>query len=115
MKTKVLKWALAVFGIGLVAFFACKPSEEGYEGPLEFAVLQSGDYAGGQLVTDYYTVCRDYESYAEMWSRLSLPGEPEPMNFNAYSVLCVVDTLRPFPMYRISVAGVNQTEDYVEV
>ena len=115
MKTKVLKWALAVFGIGLVAFFACKPSEEGYEGPLEFAVLQSGDYAGGQLVTDYYTVCRDYESYAEMWSRLSLPGEPEPMNFNAYSVLCVVDTLRPFPMYRIGVAGVNQTEDYVEV
>ncbi|MBO8432457.1 MAG: hypothetical protein IAB08_04080 [Bacteroidetes bacterium] len=66
MKTKVLKWALAVFGLGLVAFFACKPSEEGYEGPLEFAVLQSGDYAGGQLVTDYYTVCRDYESYAEM-------------------------------------------------
>ena len=115
MKTKALKWALAVFGIGLVAFFACKPSEEGYEGPLEFAVLQSGDYAGGQLVTDYYTVCRDYESYAEMWSRLSLPGEPEPMNFNAYSVLCVVDTLRPFPMYRIGVAGVNQTEDYVEV
>ena len=115
MKTKALKWALAVFGLGLVAFFACKPSEEGYEGPLEFAVLQSGDYAGGQLVTDYYTACRDYESYAEMWSRLSLPGEPEPMNFNAYSVLCVVDTLRPFPMYRIGVAGVNQTEDYVEV
>ena len=115
VKTKVLKWALAVFGIGLVAFFACKPSEEGYEGPLEFAVLQSGDYAGGQLVTDYYTVCRDYESYAEMWSRLSLPEEPEPMNFNAYSVLCIVDTLRPFPMYRIGVAGVNQTEDYVEV
>lgn len=46
MKTKTLKWAWAVFGLGLVAFFACKPSEEGYEGPLEFAVLQSGDYAG---------------------------------------------------------------------
>ena len=115
MKTKALKWALAVFGLGLVTFFACKPSEEGYEGPLEFAVLQSGDYAGGQPVTDYYTVCRDYESYAEMWNRLSLPGEPEQMNFNAYSVLCIVDTLRPFPMYRIGVTGVNQTLDYVEV
>lgn len=77
MKTKVLKWALAMFGLGLVAFFACKPSEEGYEGPLEFAVLQSGDYAGGQLVTDYYTACRDYESYAECGA-----GFPCPENRN---------------------------------
>ena len=115
METKALKWALAVFGLGLVAFFACKPSEEGYEGPLEFAVLQSGDYADGQPVTDYYTVCKDYESYAEMWNRLSLPGEPEQMNFMTYSVLCIVDTLRPFPMYHIGVTGVNQTLDYVEV
>lgn len=115
MKTKTLKWALAVFGLGLVAFFACKPSEEGYEGPLEFAVLQSGDYTGEPLVTDYYTVCQNHESYAEMWGKLSLPGEPEQVDFNAYSVLCIVDTLRPFPSYQIGVSGVNETADYVEV
>lgn len=115
MKTKTLKWALAVFGLGLIAFFACKPSEEGYEGPLEFAVLQSGDYAGEPLVTDYYTVCQNHESYAEMWGKLSLPGEPEQVDFNAYSVLCIVDTLRPFPTYQIGVSGVNETADYVEV
>lgn len=87
---------------------------EGYEGPLEFAVLQSGDYTGEPLVTDYSTVCQNHESYAEMCGKLSLPGEPERLDFNAYSVLCIVDTLRPFPTYQIGVSGVNETADYVE-
>lgn len=115
MKTKSLKRALAVSCLGLVAFLAYKPAEEGHEGPLEFAVLQSGDYAGELLVTDYYTICRDDESYAEMRGRLSLSGEPENLDFNAYSVLCIVDTLRPFPTYHLGISRVNETADYVEV
>ncbi len=81
---------------------------------MEFAVLQSGDYTGEPLVTDYSTVCQNHESYAEMCGKLSLPGEPERLDFNAYSVLCIVDTLRPFPTYQIGVSGVNETADYVE-
>lgn len=49
-----------------------------------------------------------------MCGKLSLPGEPERLDFNAYSVLCIVDTLRPFPTYQIGVSGVNETADYVE-
>ena len=115
MKNRWLKLSWLLLGFGLAVLASCKPvPEEEYD--LEFAMLHSGNYQGNAPVESNYTVCTDKASYARLCSSLSLDeslaGE---VDFSQYSVLGLVDTLRPYPTYRLEVARVRVEGNAVEV
>ncbi len=136
MKTKALKWMMAVFGIGLVAFFACEPDPE-YKDPnddkpqpgpvtdtvnqdtissfLEFDVLYSGTRFES-FWEDYSRFCVNQSGYENMYRQLiSWTGSPEEVDFTRYSVLAVVDAVRPYPTYQLRVSEIMDQGDSVLV
>ena len=142
MKTKTLKWALAVFGLGLVAFFACEPDPE-YKDPdddpqpgpvtdtvnqdtasslMEFTILYEGSVSGRSAYwqdAEYYFVIKTQDDYKEVY-RDFIPvfypdTDPQEVDFSAYQVLGIFDTNRSHPTYKIGIARIEDKGEYIEV
>ncbi len=142
MKTKALKWALAVFGLGLVAFFACEPDPE-YKDPndnpqtgpvtdtvnqdtissfMEFQILYEGSVSGGDVYwqdAEYYFVIESQDEYTEVYRsfiQVSYPDtDPHEVDFSAYQVLGVFDTNRSHPTYKIGISQIEDKGEHIEV
>ena len=143
MKTKALKWALAVFGLGLVVFFACEPDPE-YKDPndnfqtdpvtdtvnqdtvpslLDFAILYEGigsgvpEYILADFQNQFYLVLSDQNSFSMMCGYAMYPDQviPQEIDFGRYQVICLLDTLRTHPTYMMGIASIQDKGDCIEV
>lgn len=117
MKRSLLRFfSMAGAGLAVVALvlFSCKPEQQ--ERETAWVDLYSGNYTGEPITTDLYRVCTDQASYESLCKKL-VPeaGVPKEVDFSRYQVLVVIDTLRPYPLYRIGVSNKEGSSDIVNV
>ena len=95
-----------LLGIGLLSVVACKRTKE-----VEFVVLASGEQS--RYTLDYYQIITDEAAYRQCENRLSvsLPA----VDFSAWQVVAVFDTVRPHPLYHIGIAKITEEDNYVNV
>ena len=143
MKTKAVKWMMAVLGIGLVAFFACEPDPE-YKDPnddkpqpgpvtdtvdqdtlsssLEFQILYEGSVSDRNVYwrdAEYYFVIKSQDDYTRVYRKF-IPvfypdTDPHEVDFSTYQVLGIFDTNRSHPTYKIGISRIEDKGEYVEV
>lgn len=117
MKRSLLRY-FSMAGIGLAVvvwgFYSCKPEQQEEESA--WVDLYSGNYTGEPIKTNLYRVCTDQASYEALCKEL-VPDAviPKDVDFSMYQVLVIIDTLRPYPLYRIGVSKVDKGSDMVNV